>query len=262
MDERNIVHITFRQRPNLAPMILIFDVEGTTTSVSFVRDTLFSYIRNNLYDYINNQWDDEEFKIVVALLTDQSNTDVRNNVKGVVPITEGNNKKDSVYFNVLWQMNEKRSTPSLKLLQGHVMRLGFKTGALVGHVYRDFENLLQTIYESDCRVYTYSSGSVEAQELLFEHSIYGNLSKYFKGHFDSGIGKKDDPESYKNIARKLKCKPESIGYFTDSYEEADAAAEAGCRTFVICRTDGLTEPKYSESRHWTFKTFSQVLFTN
>lgn len=53
-------------------------------------------------------------------------------MKGVVPITEGNNKKDSVYFNVLWQMNEKRSTPSLKLLQGHVMRLGFKTGALVG----------------------------------------------------------------------------------------------------------------------------------
>lgn len=38
------------------------------------------------------------------------------------------------------------------------------------------------------QVYIYSSGSREAQRLLFGHSEYGDLRKYFCGFFDTTIG--------------------------------------------------------------------------
>lgn len=40
------------------------------------------------------------------------------------------------------------------------------------------------------QVYIYSSGSVEAQKLIFGHSNVGNLLPYLSGHYDTHIGDK------------------------------------------------------------------------
>jgi enolase-phosphatase E1 len=65
------------------------------------------------------------------------------------------------------------------------------------------------------KIYIYSSGSVEAQKLLFGFSIEGDILKYFSGHFDTNIGMKIVKQSYDNILNELKKKPSQVLFLTD-----------------------------------------------
>jgi enolase-phosphatase E1 len=49
-------------------------------------------------------------------------------------------------------------------------------------VYEDVPKALESWTNDGRKIYVYSSGSVEAQELLFEHSIHGNLLKVLRCH--------------------------------------------------------------------------------
>jgi enolase-phosphatase E1 len=52
-------------------------------------------------------------------------------------------------------------------------------------------------------VYVYSSGSIEAQKLLFGWSTEGNLNQFFQGNFDTTIGSKTESESYHKITTEI-----------------------------------------------------------
>lgn len=41
---------------------ILLDIEGTTTPISFVKNTLFSYVRNNLSTYLTRTWESEQTK--------------------------------------------------------------------------------------------------------------------------------------------------------------------------------------------------------
>jgi len=69
---------------------------------------------------------------------------------------------------------------------------------------------------ADKKVYIYSSGSVEAQKLLFGHTEAGDLLETLAGHFDTEVGNKTNPESYTKIAEKIGAKTQEITFFTDS----------------------------------------------
>ncbi|PSN42289.1 hypothetical protein C0J52_12864, partial [Blattella germanica] len=157
--------------------IVLVDIEGTTTSISFVKDTLFSYVRNNLESYLKAHWDDAEFQDDLTLLKAQSKQDETDKVDGAVLIPEenGDGTLEAVVKNVLWQMDQDRKTKALKQLQGHIMREGYKNGKLKGHVYSDVAPALKSWAHNGRQVYIYSSGSVEAQKLLFGHSEEGDL---------------------------------------------------------------------------------------
>lgn len=53
-------------------------------------------------------------------------------------------------------------------------------------------------------VFIYSSGSIEAQKLLFQFTERGDLLPYLKGHFDTTIGMKVNTESYTAIFNNIK----------------------------------------------------------
>jgi methylthioribulose 1-phosphate dehydratase/enolase-phosphatase E1 len=53
---------------------MIFDIEGTTTSISFVADTLFPFIRNKLLAHLEANFGSEQLQEDLALLRFVSTT--------------------------------------------------------------------------------------------------------------------------------------------------------------------------------------------
>ena len=218
--------------------VILLDIEGTTTSISYVKDTLFPFIRNNLKIYFKAHWHNSEFRDDLVLLKEQATQDEINKVEGLVKITDNNDESiimETVVKNVLWQMDLDRKTKALKQLQGHIMRDGYKSGHLKGHIYSDVLPALKSWVQNGKKVYIYSSGSIEAQKLLFGHSEEGNLIEWFSGHFDTEIGPKIESSSYGNIVNKLNCRSEDVLFLTDVPKEANAAKLAGMEVVLVIR---------------------------
>lgn len=76
--------------------------------------------------------------------------------------------------------------------------------------------MLKKWCEDGRKLYIYSSGSAEAQKLLFKNSEAGDLETYLTGHFDTEIGPKTDASSYTNIAKAVGIDCSQILFLTDS----------------------------------------------
>lgn len=221
---------------------VLVDIEGTTTPISFVHDKLFGFVRDNLKEYLSSRWENEEVVADVTALRDQSNKDKEDGVEGVVEISKDDDKEkcvQSVVDNVIWQMDSDRKATPLKQLQGHMWREAYKTGKVQGEVFDDVVDALKTLTESGKLAYVYSSGSVEAQKLLFGYSDKGDLQKYFTGFFDTTTGAKTDKTSYATIAAEIGVEANEVLFLTDLAREAVASSDAGLKACIVIR-DGNT----------------------
>ncbi|XP_041432424.1 enolase-phosphatase E1 isoform X3 [Xenopus laevis] len=198
---------------------ILLDIEGTTTPITFVKDVLFPYIKENIKKYLLEHWQEKECQEDITQLQKQAEKD--SHIDGFVPIpsaisdNETENMIQAVVDNVYWQMSLDRKTTALKQLQGHMWRSAYITGQLKGEVYEDVVPSIRQWRELGFKLYIYSSGSVEAQKLLFGYSIEGNLLKLLDGHFDTTVGHKVESKSYRNIADSIRCSPENILFLTD-----------------------------------------------
>lgn len=241
---------------------LIFDIEGTTTSITFVKDNLFPYVREHLEQYVNDNWKDEGFQNIVAALREQAKTDEKEGLEGFVAIPEGDNDevKNAVIKNVLWQMDNDRKTTSLKDLQSLVMTSGYETGSVIGHIYDDVETNLKAWKDQGKLLYVYSSGSVNAQKLLFGHTNKGNLLNLFSGHFDTLVGPKVESASYRKIVDDLKCDPGDVLFFTDVPAEAKAAVSAGLQAILVSRVGNAPLSDQDKANFTVIQSFSDIEF--
>ncbi|XP_011500979.1 PREDICTED: enolase-phosphatase E1-like [Ceratosolen solmsi marchali] len=239
---------------------IILDIEGTTSSISFVQDTLFPYVREFLKKHVDEKWNDEEFKADFSKLKEQAKEDEKQKVDGFIPIKEGteHETKESIVQYVLWQMNNDRKTDALKQLQGHIWKAAYKP--IKGHVYDDVPKAFEEWTNNGKKLYIYSSGSVEAQKLLFENSIHGNLLKYISGHFDTNIGSKQDIESYKNIFKSIGLESSDILFLTDVIKEAEAAKGAGLSTIIVIRKENAELSTLEKGSFKTIESFSELTF--
>ncbi|KAK0182675.1 hypothetical protein PV327_000788 [Microctonus hyperodae] len=247
-----------------AENIVLVDIEGTTTSISFVKETLFPYVRANLKDFVEKKWEDAEFKENVEKLKEQAKKDEADKIEGLIPITGESPEelKESLMKNILWQMDNDRKTGALKQLQGHIWRDGYKTGAIKGHLYEDVPKAFEAWTKNGQKVYVYSSGSVEAQKLLFGHSEHGDLLKYFSGYFDTEVGTKQDAASYKNIITKIGCEPSNILFLTDIANEAKAAIESGMASVLVVREGNAALTSEDKSKYTVIQSFLDLTFQN
>lgn len=221
----------------LAAKKIICDIEGTTSSISFVKDVLFPYALKNVEEYLKAHWSEDATKTVVAALREQADEDKKAEVEGAVtiPAEDSEDIIPDVVKNVEWQMSQDRKTGALKTLQGLVWAKGYKDGTIKGHVYEDVKKALEQWNESGRKVYIYSSGSVDAQKLLFEHSEQGDLVKYVAGYYDTKIGAKQEKNSYEAILKNIEASGEEALFLTDVVAEAKAAKEAGLNVVVLDR---------------------------
>ncbi|XP_058169198.1 enolase-phosphatase E1-like [Anopheles ziemanni] len=241
---------------------IICDIEGTTTSISFVKDTLFPYALKNVEEFLKNNWNEDATKTVIAALREQADEDKKSEVAGVVPIPAGDSEDiiPDIVKNVEWQMSQDRKTGSLKTLQGMVWAKGYKDGTIKGHVYDDVQKSFEKWTESGRKIYIYSSGSVDAQKLLFENSEQGNLLKYLAGHYDTKIGAKREKESYQSILKNIEASAEEALFLTDVFAEAKAAKEAGLHV-VLLERPGNSELSEEERKEFpVISTFSDLTF--
>ena len=179
---------------------ILTDIEGTTSSLSFVHDTLFPYARARLPAYVAEHGGD-----LAQLLA--------------------------------W-MDADAKVTELKDIQGRIWAQGYAAGELRGHVYPDAAEALRRWHGDGLKLAVFSSGSVAAQKLIFGHSDQGDLSPLFSGWFDTTTGPKREAMSYLLIADALGVSPADMLFLSDIAAETDAAKAAGMRAILIDREHG------------------------
>lgn len=253
--------VTFDEKI-LAAKSIICDVEGTTSSISFVKEVLYPYALKNVEEYLKTHWNEDATKTVVAALREQADEDKKAEVEGVVtiPAEDSEDVIPDVVKNVEWQSSLDRKTGSLKTLQGLVWAKGYKDGSIKGHVYEDVPKAFEQWTEGGRKVYIYSSGSVDAQKMLFEHSEQGDLVKHLAGHYDTKIGAKTEKDSYEALLKNIEASGEEALFLTDVVAEAKAAKEAGLNVVVLDRP-GNAELSEDDRKEFTvISSFADIPF--
>lgn len=212
--------------------VVLLDIEGTTTPITFVTDCLFPYARQEFGNFLEQHAADLEDDLRILGLEHAADVQAGNNPPTINPPLSY----------ILWLMDQDRKSRALKSLQGKIWHAGYKAGVLKGIVYEDVPKALSRWCSAGMRVFIYSSGSVLAQKLLFAHSSANNLLPLIAGHFDTTIGGKKEVGSYKKITEELGTDANRICFFSDVIEELNAAATAGLRTVLVCRDAQPTQP--------------------
>jgi enolase-phosphatase E1 len=225
---------------------ILLDIEGTTTPISFVHDVLFPYSRHHLESFLVRHIESIDVISDLALLSEERAKDVSDN-KAPPPLIEPY---------VYWLIEQDRKSPALKSLQGKIWQQGYDDGSLRSLVFADVRPAMQRWRSKNLIVSIFSSGSVLAQKLLFAHSDAGDLSKFISNYFDTGVGKKNNAESYQRIAAALSLTTNQIHFISDVLKELDAAADAGMETSLCIRPGNPIQP--SSSRHPVIHNFDEL----
>lgn len=219
---------------------IVTDIEGTTSSISFVKDELFPYARQHMAGFILQNHE----KPNVAKQLDEVKNIVGNNELSIEQCIEQLNQ---------WIDEDKKITP-LKALQGMIWERGYKNGDFHGHIYPDAMAHLQKWYAETIDLYIFSSGSVHAQKLLFSHTAFGDLTTILSGYFDTNIGAKGEAESYKKISERIGVPANEIVFLSDVVTELDAAQQAGYHTYWLVR-DGEID---KNAKHPQINNFKHI----
>lgn len=205
---------------------IVVDIEGTTTPITFVYDVLFPYARRALPAFVREHLDAPELRETWQRMRDDWAEDV----------ARGEHPPEPIVLYAEWLMDRDRKAPGLKALQGHIWKRGYDSGQLKGEVFADVPDAFTRWRSVGTTVAIYSSGSVLAQQLLFGASTHGDLRPLIDAYFDTAVGPKTSPDSYRRIADALGCSPAALLFISDTRAEIDAAQAAGCTTLLCTRT--------------------------
>ena len=213
---------------------ILTDIEGTTSSISFVKDVLFPYARRALPRFVAARGKEPAVRKWLD----------------AVAAENGGMCEDAMIVEVLqgW-IDEDRKHTALKALQGMIWADGYRSADFTAHIYPDAADALKRWHAEGLPLYVYSSGSVPAQRLFFGHSDAGDLTPMFSGWFDTEMGGKREADSYRNIVASMGMPAEDILFLSDVVEELDAAREAGLRTALIDRLEDYPQPRNGEATH-------------
>lgn len=241
---------------------VLLDIEGTTTPITFVKDKLFPYVRENVKSHFESHWEEEECQADIDALRTQAAAakEDKEDKAGEIPGKDANQEdiiKATVDY-VLALMDVDSKVTGLKTLQGHMWREAYKTEKILGEVYEDVVVAMKDWVSSGMKIFVYSSGSEEAQKLLFGYSDQGDLLEHVSGHYDTTVGPKQDKTSYTKIAEKAGIDVEDFLFLTDLPEEAVAAAEAGMRTTIVVREGNAALSAEDVKRFNTVKALTEL----
>lgn len=225
------------------PRYILTDIEGTTSSISFVAEELFPYFRNNISSLLElkeNPIVKEAFEQTVQLAKTEDGETLSTDREIIEKLHQ-------------WSVEDRKITP-LKTLQGVLWDKGYQDGTLKGHVYPEVAACLKKWKEDGINLGVFSSGSVPAQKLIFGYSVSGDLTPYFSNYFDTNTGGKRESETYAKIAAILNLNPAEILFLSDIVEELQAADSKGFQTIQLVRPG--TEQNWNTFAH----SFEEITF--
>jgi enolase-phosphatase E1 len=225
--------------PRAMTKAILTDIEGTTSSLSFVKDVLFPYARAHMLEFVHEHAHEPP---------------VREQLDHVRRLAEAPLTDADVIAQLLrWIDEDKKITP-LKTLQGMIWEAGYRHGDYRGHVYEDAARNLKKWNAEGLQLYVFSSGSVFAQKLIFGNSEKGDLTPLFSGYFDTTIGNKRDVAAYRKIAESIDLPVGEILFLSDIKEELDAARAAGMQTIQLVRDDAIDD----NAAHRQVQSFDEI----
>lgn len=221
-----------RRHVSSGPRVVLLDVEGTTTPITFVKDRLFPYAASSVGPWLKSA-KPEDLSKVAAAFSEQCRQDVAS--------FSGNDEIETLTKQWIAQ---DRKVPALKDLQGRLWRAGYEQGELKGAMYGDTPDAMERWIGEGRRVAIFSSGSREAQQLIFKYSDKGDLTGHISAYFDptSAQAPKQDASAYVQIALSLGIRPSEGHFCTDVLGEARAAREAGWKATLLVRPGNAPLP--------------------
>ena len=219
--------------------VYLLDVEGTVAPISLVSEQLFPYARAHFSDFLKKNTNDPAVRADLMLLSEENEAETDRsapplpNVKFTGFVDGTRFPLDELIY-LIWMMDHDRKSTALKSLQGKIWKAGFECGELKGTLFADVPDALRR-WSANASVAIYSSGSVEAQRLLFRYSTFGDLTGLISNYFDTRTGAKGEPASYTAITAAMEVAPEEVLFFSDVVRELDAARTAGCQTRLVVR---------------------------
>ena len=224
---------------------VILDIEGTTTDINFVHKVLFPYSREHMEAFLSENQQTPSIKIIIDSIKKE--------------FLEDTSSLEEVLGLIKNWIDTDQKIPQLKQLQGILWEEGYKKNIYQGHIYADVVPCIENWRKQGMKIFIYSSGSVKAQKLLFQHTTEGDITDLFDGYYDTGVGHKKEVQSYKNIIEDIDIPGSEVIFLSDIEDELNAAEQAGLNTYHVNR-DGL----YSDSKHPIIDNFreAQIESTN
>ena len=224
---------------------ILTDIEGTTSSISFVKDVLFPYARRALPGFVKAHGSEPAVRKWLDAVAAENGAMCNDGM--IVEVLQG------------W-IDQDRKHTALKALQGMIWANGYGNADFTAHVYPDAVPALRTWHAAGLPLYVYSSGSVPAQRLFFGHSDAGDLTGLISGWFDTEVGGKRDADSYRRITASIGRPAGEILFLSDVVEELDAARTAGLDTVLVDRIEDYPQPRTGDAAngHRRVESFAEV----
>ena len=218
--------------PHLTARGILLDIEGTTSSISFVHDVMFPFVRERLDGFLTSNF----ARTDVASACEQIARDACKFSLTEWSKVTGQLAQQLVIVEVHRLMDGDVKATGLKALQGLIWADGFREGKLRAHVYPDVIEQIKRWRQCGLDIRIYSSGSIAAQKLFFGHiDGLGNCLDLFTGHYDTTIGSKREASSFQRVAADWGLQPAEIIFVSDVAGELIAATEAGLQAVASVR---------------------------
>lgn len=237
----------------LSSRIVLLDIEGTTSSVSYVFDVLYPYARKKLPEFLKSNWSAP--KVIAAI--EQLEKDLE--ALEIEPWKQDSKfeaKIEEVVVQANKLMDKDVKATGLKELQGLIWAEGYDAKELKSHVYPDVLPNLKKWKDTGLDIRIFSSGSINAQKVFFKNTEYGDILNNFSMHYDTTSGPKREYTSYQNIVSDCNVKAAEITFLSDIVEELDAAQEAELNTVLVKRPGN--HPLTKDSNHKEVNSFEEL----
>ena len=232
---------------------VLLDIEGTTSSISFVHDVMFPFVRERLESFLSTNMNRADVKAAC----DQIARDAGQHSVAQWSSATNDTEAELVIAEVHRLMDGDVKATGLKALQGLIWADGFHDGRLRSHVYPEVISQIKSWRDSGLDVRIYSSGSIAAQKLFFGHvDGVGDCLNLFSGHYDTTVGSKKESISYQRIAADWALLPEEIVFVSDIEAELVAASEADLQVVASIRPGNA--PLSSDSKFRSIESFTQL----
>ncbi|GMF98674.1 hypothetical protein B5S30_g3268 [[Candida] boidinii] len=240
---------------------VVLDIEGTVCPISFVKEILFPFFIEQLPEVL------EQYEYPLKETESSDDDQVYSTLLQFPKELHASKQLLSDYINDLVSRDIK--DPVLKKLQGLVWAKGYESNLIKSPIYKDAIDAIEKwAAHLSNGVYIYSSGSVQAQKLLFGHveSVTENssidLNNLIIDYFDTiNVGPKIETSSYTKILKKIKeiNHPTNVLFLSDNINEVNAAIDAGMQSFIVIRPGNAELTKDQIAYHTVIDNFEDLI---
>ena len=236
---------------------LLLDIEGTTCPASYVSETLFPYAMKHLPSFVAENIQNNDIQNIIKAAQHEwtnDNSEASIKLKEIHPSTEGNSFEGVIQYLQHLIRTDQKST-SLKDLQGKIWLEGYQRGDLKAEIFPETAECFRRWAQDNIFISSYSSGSIQAQKLLYKHTDCGDLCSIIHQWFDTHTGSKKRAQSYSTISQQLEVSPRNVLFVSDSSEECDAASESGMLTLFSLRN---SNPDQNSNGHRVIRSLHEI----